>query len=134
MCCALHAGEVRSCVGPLCQCAQTALASHFISLAGAHRNSRAASAALRQLWPPCCFFWPCVGKSGVLGVSAMPRRWADSGRGAQYMTEAEWNPRMMKTIFTELHLYDEDENYAPFDYKKEEPFWAFQRRVLPSTM
>lgn len=67
-------------------------------------------------------------------VSATQRRWADSGCGAQYMTEAEWNPRMMKTIFTELHLYDEDKNYAPFDYKKEEPFWAFQRRVLPSTM
>ena len=55
-------------------------------------------------------------------------------RAAQYMTEAAWNPRMMKTIFTELHLYDEDKNYAAFDYKKEEPFWAFQRRVLPSTM
>ncbi|KAK9842044.1 hypothetical protein WJX81_005821 [Elliptochloris bilobata] len=50
----------------------------------------------------------------------------------QYMTEAKWNPRMMKTIFTELHLYDEDKNYVPFDFKKEEPFWAFQRRVLPS--
>jgi len=52
----------------------------------------------------------------------------------RYMTEATWNPRMMKSIFTELHLYDEDKNYVPFDFKKEQPFWAFQRRVLPSTM
>jgi len=52
----------------------------------------------------------------------------------RYMTEAAWNPRMMKSIFTELHLYDEDKNYVPFDFKKEQPFWAFQRRVLPSTM
>ena len=41
---------------------------------------------------------------------------------------------MMKSIFTELHLYDEDKNYVPFDFKQEEPFWRFQRRVLPSTM
>lgn len=75
-----------------------------------------------------------MGESSVPCVCAMQRRLADSECGAQYMTEAEWNPRMMKTIFTELHLYDEDKNYAPFDYKKEEPFWAFQRRVLPSTM
>ena len=90
--------------------------------------------ALRESWRPCCGSFSCVWESSVPCVCAMPRRWADSGCGAQYMTEAEWNPRMMKTIFTELHLYDEDKNYAPFDYKKEEPFWAFQRRVLPSTM
>lgn len=50
------------------------------------------------------------------------------------MTEASWNWRMMKYIFTELHVYDEQKNYVPFDYKKEEPFYWFQRKVLPSTL
>ncbi len=53
---------------------------------------------------------------------------------AQYMTEASWNWRMMKYIFTELHVYDEQQNYVPFDYEKEEPFYWIQRKVLPSTM
>ncbi|CAL8462214.1 g1745 [Coccomyxa elongata] len=52
----------------------------------------------------------------------------------QYMTEASWNWRMMKYIFTELHVYDEQQNYVPFDYEKEEPFYWIQRKVLPSTM
>jgi hypothetical protein len=29
----------------------------------------------------------------------------------QYMTEADFNFRMMKSIFTECHLYDEKNNY-----------------------
>jgi hypothetical protein len=33
----------------------------------------------------------------------------------QYMTEATFNWRMMKTICTELHVYDEEVNYKPFD-------------------
>jgi acyl-lipid omega-6 desaturase (Delta-12 desaturase) len=49
----------------------------------------------------------------------------------QFMTEGEWNPRMMKSIFTELHMFDEKNNYKPFDWKKEEPFWWFQRKFLP---
>ena len=55
-------------------------------------------------------------------------------RLVQYMTEASWNWRMMKYIFTELHVYDEEQNYVPFDYEKEEPFYWIQRKVLPSTM
>ncbi len=31
------------------------------------------------------------------------------------MTEATFNWRMMKTICTELHIYDEEANYKPFD-------------------
>ena len=31
------------------------------------------------------------------------------------MTEATFNWRMMKTICTELHVYDEEVNYKPFD-------------------
>ena len=52
----------------------------------------------------------------------------------QYMTEASWNWRMMKHIFTELHIYDEASNYVAFDYEKEEPFYWLQRKVLPNTM
>ncbi len=52
----------------------------------------------------------------------------------QYMTEASWNWRMMKYIFTELHVYDEQQNYVPFDWEKEEPFYMIQRKVLPNTM
>lgn len=48
------------------------------------------------------------------------------------MTEARWNWRMMKNIFTELHFYDDKANYVPFDFKKEEWFWALQRKVLPN--
>ena len=51
----------------------------------------------------------------------------------QYMTEARFNWRMMKTIFTELHVYDEDNVYVPFDFQKEEPFLQFQRKILPNT-
>ncbi len=51
----------------------------------------------------------------------------------QYMTEARFNWRMMKTIFTELHVYDEDNVYVPFDFQKEEPFLQFQRKVIPNT-
>ena len=40
---------------------------------------------------------------------------------------------MMKTIFTELHLYDEDANYIAFDWEKEDKLLAFQRKFLPSS-
>lgn len=52
----------------------------------------------------------------------------------QYMTECTFNWRMCKNIFTECHLYDKDTNYKPFDFEKEEPFLAWQRRVLPNGM
>ena len=51
----------------------------------------------------------------------------------QYMTEAHWNWRMMKSIFTELHFYDSESNYVPFDFQKEEPFWGLQRKFLPNS-
>lgn len=28
----------------------------------------------------------------------------------------------------------QEKNYVPFDFKKEEPFFAFQRKVLPNSM
>jgi hypothetical protein len=39
---------------------------------------------------------------------------------------------MMKTIFTELHVYDNKKNYVPFDEEKPEPFFEAQRRIIPS--
>ncbi|KAJ9517723.1 hypothetical protein QJQ45_004010 [Haematococcus lacustris] len=52
----------------------------------------------------------------------------------QYMTEGTFNWRMMKNIFTECHVYDAQNNYKPFDFKQEEPFFALQRRWLPNGM
>lgn len=48
------------------------------------------------------------------------------------MTECKFNWRMMKTIFTELHVYDEEKKYVPFDFAKEEPFFQLQRKFLPN--
>lgn len=50
----------------------------------------------------------------------------------QYMTECSFNWRMMKTIFTELHIYDEDNNYVAFDWQKDDAFLQFQRKYLPN--
>ena len=51
----------------------------------------------------------------------------------QYMTEARWNWRMMKVIFTELHFYDTEKNYKAFDSLKEDKFLALQRKLLPNS-
>jgi len=52
----------------------------------------------------------------------------------EYMTECSFNWRMMKNIFTELHVYDKEKNYVPFDFAEEEAFFAAQRKVFPNTM
>jgi omega-6 fatty acid desaturase (delta-12 desaturase) len=52
----------------------------------------------------------------------------------QYMTECTFNWRMVKGIVTECHLYDPETNYKPFDFKKEEPLFALQRKFLPNSM
>lgn len=52
----------------------------------------------------------------------------------EYMTECDFNWRMLKNIFTECHVYDKELNYKPFDFQKEEPLFAFQRKVIPSAM
>jgi len=41
---------------------------------------------------------------------------------------------MMKNIFTECHVYDEQENYVPFDFEKSEPMFDLQRKTLPNSM
>ena len=53
---------------------------------------------------------------------------------AQYITEGDFNWRMVKNIMLECHLYDKDKNYKPFDFKKEEPMFAFLRKVVPNSM
>lgn len=52
----------------------------------------------------------------------------------EYMTEASFNWRMMKNIITECHMYDKDTNYKPYDFQKEQPGFAFWRKVLPNGM
>ena len=51
----------------------------------------------------------------------------------RYMTEASVNWTMLKTICTELHVYDAaaPTNYVPFDAEAEHPFFKLQRRFLP---
>ena len=50
------------------------------------------------------------------------------------MTEATFNWRLVKSIVTECHMYDEEKNYVPFDYNDEKPFYALQRKYLPNNM
>jgi omega-6 fatty acid desaturase (delta-12 desaturase) len=52
----------------------------------------------------------------------------------QYMTSCTFNWRMMKTIFTELHVYDKDKNYVPFDAEQPQPFFELQRKVIPNAL
>lgn len=61
-------------------------------------------------------------------TNSLRANWGD------YMTECTFNWRMMKTIFTELHVFDPVTNYKPFDYKGEEPLFALQRKVIPNAM
>lgn len=52
----------------------------------------------------------------------------------EYMTECTLNWRVIKNICTECHVYDEKSNYKAFDFKKEEPLFAFQRKFMPDSM
>lgn len=58
--------------------------------------------------------------------ASLKANWGD------YMTDASFNWRMVKSIVTECHVYDEAKNYVPFDHAAEEPFLKFQRRFLPN--
>lgn len=40
----------------------------------------------------------------------------------------------LQYITTHCHVYDKEKNYVPFDFEKEEPLFAFQRKVLPDSM
>lgn len=51
------------------------------------------------------------------------------------MCECTFNLRMLRNIFTELHVYDkETHGYKAFDWKKEEALFAIQRKVIPNAM
>ena len=38
----------------------------------------------------------------------------------------------LQDLVTQCHVYDEDVNYVPFDFAKEEAFFAAQRKFLPN--
>lgn len=48
---------------------------------------------------------------------------------AQYLTSCKWNWRLVKTIITELHVYDEEKNYVPFDKDRKVGYIEFQRKL-----
>ncbi|KAL8145291.1 omega-6 fatty acid desaturase, chloroplastic isoform X2 [Apium graveolens] len=51
----------------------------------------------------------------------------------KYMNEATWNWRLMKTILTVCHLYDEEKNYIGFDEiapEESQPI-TFLKKVMP---
>lgn len=51
----------------------------------------------------------------------------------KYLNEATWNWRLMKTIMTMCHVYDEEHNYAAFDQlapEDSEPI-TFLKKVMP---
>lgn len=61
-------------------------------------------------------------------TNSLRKNWGD------YMTECRFNWRIMKTVFTELHVYNEDKNYVSIDSidsDKESPFMALQRKFIP---
>ena len=52
----------------------------------------------------------------------------------QYLNEAKWNWRLMKTILTICHIYDKDQNYVAFDElapEESQPI-TFLKRVMPN--
>lgn len=40
---------------------------------------------------------------------------------------------LCRAVPAELHVYDKDKNYKPFDAAKPEPFFEVQRKVIPGT-
>eukprot|EP00246_Nothoceros_aenigmaticus_P009332 TRINITY_DN2476_c0_g1_i1.p1 TRINITY_DN2476_c0_g1~~TRINITY_DN2476_c0_g1_i1.p1 ORF type:complete len:487 (+),score=55.02 TRINITY_DN2476_c0_g1_i1:106-1461(+) len=50
-----------------------------------------------------------------------------------YLNEAKWNWRLMKTIFTQCHIYDEEVNYVAFDQgaPQESKVLGPLRRIMP---
>jgi len=52
----------------------------------------------------------------------------------KYLNEAKWNWRLMKTIMTKCHIYDEENNYVAFDedLPEESKVIGFVRRMMPN--
>ena len=47
------------------------------------------------------------------------------------MNEASWNWRLMKTIFTDCHIYDPEVNYVSFEKAEKSPIISVLRKVMP---
>lgn len=69
----------------------------------------------------------CYGVSRMFGPAA-----AAAGRGGDTPTRSP-TPRSLVSNLNPVPVLQEH-NYVPFDYKKEEPLLAWQRKVLPDTM
>uniref|UniRef100_A0A2N9FWT7 Fatty acid desaturase domain-containing protein n=1 Tax=Fagus sylvatica TaxID=28930 RepID=A0A2N9FWT7_FAGSY len=55
------------------------------------------------------------------------------GNWGKYLNETTWNWRLMKTIMTICHVYDEEQNYVPFDQlapEESQPI-TFLRKAMP---
>lgn len=52
----------------------------------------------------------------------------------KYLNEAKWNWRLMKTIMTKCHIYDEENNYVAFDegLPEESKIIGFVRKMMPN--
>ncbi len=52
----------------------------------------------------------------------------------KYLNEAKWDWRLMKTIMTKCHIYDEENNYVAFDegVPEESKIIGFVRRMMPN--
>jgi omega-6 fatty acid desaturase (delta-12 desaturase) len=51
----------------------------------------------------------------------------------QYLNEASWNWRLMKTILTVCHVYDKEQNYVSFEEVAPEESHSikFLKEVMP---
>eukprot|EP00252_Welwitschia_mirabilis_P017664 TRINITY_DN390_c0_g1_i1.p1 TRINITY_DN390_c0_g1~~TRINITY_DN390_c0_g1_i1.p1 ORF type:complete len:443 (-),score=57.76 TRINITY_DN390_c0_g1_i1:241-1569(-) len=55
---------------------------------------------------------------------------------SKYLNEAKWSWRLMKTIMTKCHIYDEEENYLAFDevLPQESKIIGLLRRLMPNAV
>ena len=51
--------------------------------------------------------------------------------GLQYMNEASWNWKLMKTIFTDCHIYDPELNYVSFERAEKSSIISVLRKIMP---
>ena len=47
------------------------------------------------------------------------------------MNEATWNWRLMKTIFTDCHIYDPEMNYGSYESAEKSAIISVLRKVMP---
>ena len=78
---------------------------------------------------------PCVAVAGA----APPCALGSGASGASHCCPLTASPLLppprflyLQYLVTQCHVYDEDVNYVPFDFAKEEAFFAAQRKFLPN--